>query len=195
VSSVKSSPRQAVAPGASTALGREVRWIFLDRDGTINAGPARGEYVTTPGELELLDGAAEAIRRLNEAGIWVGIITNQRGVALGRMSMADLNDVNARLLAELSLRGAHVDGVYVCPHEQGTCTCRKPLPGLLLQAQQDNPDMNFSQAVVIGDSPADVQAGRAVGARTVLLAGDRDGAVGADLLAPSLAAAIEGLLA
>jgi len=83
VSSVKASPRQSASRGGSAALGRDLRWTFLDRDGTINAGPARGEYVTTPGELELLDGAAEAIRRLNEAGIWVGIITNQRGVALG----------------------------------------------------------------------------------------------------------------
>jgi D-glycero-D-manno-heptose 1,7-bisphosphate phosphatase len=172
-----------------------LHWTFLDRDGTINTKPPRGEYVTTPNQIQLVDGAADAIRRLNEAGIWVGIITNQRGIALGRMSVADLQAVHARLLAELATHGAHVDGVYVCPHEEGTCSCRKPLPGLLLRAQQDIGDMDFSQAVVIGDSPADIQAGKAVGTRTVLLGSDGNDAAGADHVAPSLAAAVDRLLA
>jgi D-glycero-D-manno-heptose 1,7-bisphosphate phosphatase len=135
---------------------RGLRWAFLDRDGTINAKPLRGGYVTTPAQLHLLDGAADAIRRLNEAGIWVGIITNQRGIALGRMTSADLDAVHDRLLSRLASARAHVDGVYVCPHQQGTCDCRKPLPGLLLRAQQDVGGMDFGQAVVIGDSRSDI---------------------------------------
>jgi D-glycero-D-manno-heptose 1,7-bisphosphate phosphatase len=128
--------------------------VFLDRDGTINVKPARGEYVTGPAQIELLEGAAGAIRALNEAGIWVGIVTNQRGIALGRMSSEDLEEVHARLLAELAHAGARVDGVYTCPHEEGTCDCRKPLPGLLLAAQRDVGDIDFAHAAVIGDSPS-----------------------------------------
>jgi D-glycero-D-manno-heptose 1,7-bisphosphate phosphatase len=171
-----------------------LRWIFLDRDGTINVKPRPGEYVTSPGQIRLLAGAGDAIRRLNGAGIWVGIFTNQRGVALGQMSLEDLEAVHRRLHAELARRGAHVDAVYACPHEEGTCTCRKPLPGLLLQAQQDVGDMDFSQAVVIGDSLSDIHAGRSVGATTVLLAGEENGNTAADHVAPSLAAAIDWLL-
>jgi D-glycero-D-manno-heptose 1,7-bisphosphate phosphatase len=178
----------------STTSRRGLRWTFLDRDGTINLKPARGEYVTTPTQIHLLDGAAGAIRRLNEAGVWVGIVTNQRGIALGRMSLADLEAVHGRLLTELAASGAHVDAVYVCPHEEGTCDCRKPLPGLLLRAQRDVGEMDFSQAAVIGDSPSDVQAGRAVGTMTVLLASEGNDSAGADDVAPSLAAAIDRLL-
>jgi D-glycero-D-manno-heptose 1,7-bisphosphate phosphatase len=173
---------------------RGLRWAFLDRDGTINAKPPCGEYVTTPAEIRLLDGAAGAIRRLNEAGIWVGIVTNQRGIALGRMTSADLDAVHERLLSRLAAAGAHVDAVYVCPHQQGTCDCRKPLPGLLLRAQQDVGDMDFSQAAVVGDSLSDIQAGRAVGTRTVLLASGGVETAGADHVAPSLEHAVNWLL-
>jgi D-glycero-D-manno-heptose 1,7-bisphosphate phosphatase len=178
----------------SATSSRGLRWVFLDRDGTINVKPARGEYVTAPAQIHLLDGAAGAIRRLNEAGIWVGIVTNQRGVALGRMSPADLDAVHRRLLAELARGGAYVDSIYVCPHHEGTCVCRKPQPGLLLQAREDVGDMDFAQAAVVGDSPSDVQAGCAVGARTVLLASEGGQTAGEDHTAPSLAAAVGWLL-
>jgi len=110
------------------------------------------------------------------------------------MSSSDLDLVHERLLAELALAGARVDAVYVCPHEQGTCTCRKPLPGLLLRAQQDVPDMELSEAVIIGDSPSDVQAGRAVGAKAVIIAPEGSETGEADHRAPSLAAAVDWLL-
>src|SRR5687768_8244975 len=108
---------------------------FLDRDGTINAPPPEGEYVTRPEALELLPRAGEAIARLNAAGWRVVVVTNQRGVALGRMTLSDVRDVHARLREELADRGAHLDGVYVCPHAEGTCGCRKPAVGLFEQAR------------------------------------------------------------
>jgi D-glycero-D-manno-heptose 1,7-bisphosphate phosphatase len=186
----------------SATSSRGLRWVFLDRDGTINAKPPPGEYVTAPAQIQLLDGAARAIHRLNDAGIWVGVVTNQRGVALGQMSPADLDAVHRRLLAELARGGAHVDAIYVCPHQQGTCVCRKPQPGLLLRAREDVGDIDFARAALVGDSPSDVQAGNAVGATTVLLASegapaageDRVGDVGEDHVAPSLAAAVGWLL-
>ncbi len=177
------------------ASERAVRWVFLDRDGTINVEPARGEYVTAPDQISLIAGAPEAIRRLNEAKIWVGIATNQRAVALARMSAGDLEAVHERLLAELAATGARVDGVYVCPHEQGTCDCRKPLPGLLLRAQREIAGMDLRRAAMIGDSPSDVQAGRAVGATTVLLAAAGAESAGADHVAASLDQAVDWLLA
>jgi D-glycero-D-manno-heptose 1,7-bisphosphate phosphatase len=178
-----------------SALTEQPRWVFLDRDGTINVKPPPGEYVTSPEQLQLLPGAAAAIRGLNDAGIWVGVITNQRGIALGRMSEHDLLAVHDRLREELRRGGAHVDAIYVCPHEAGTCDCRKPLPGLLLQAQRDITGMDFARAVVIGDSDMDVQAGRAVGAATVLLAAEHRDYGEADRTEPSLAAAAGRLLA
>src|SRR3954453_10440930 len=116
-------------------------WVFLDRDGTINVSAPRGGYITRAGELALLRGAAAAVRRLNEAGAWVGVVTNQRGVALGLMSEADVDGVHARLRELLAAEGAHVDGIWTCPHAEGACDCRKPQPGILLQAQREHPEI------------------------------------------------------
>jgi D-glycero-D-manno-heptose 1,7-bisphosphate phosphatase len=150
-----------------------IRWAFLDRDGTINVKPATGAYIDKPGQLELLPGAAEAIRLLNDAGVWVGVVTNQRGIATGQMTEADLQAVHARLREELASRGARVDAIYYCPHEQGACACRKPEPGLLLQAQREHAGLSFAAAAIVGDSDSDVQAGKRVGATAVLLADPR----------------------
>lgn len=169
--------------------------MFLDRDGTINAGPRRGEYLTRADDVKLIDGAASAIGRLNQAGIWVGVATNQRGIALGLMTLEDLERVHERLLAALAAAGATIDGIYVCTHAIGSCDCRKPLPGLLLQAQRDVPGLEFARSAMIGDSPADVQAGRAAGAVAILLssAEDSPGAAEAHHRAPSLDAALDWL--
>jgi D-glycero-D-manno-heptose 1,7-bisphosphate phosphatase len=169
--------------------------VFVDRDGTINFKASDDDYVKEPGELALIPGAATAVRRLNEAGIWVGVVTNQRGIALGRMSEADFDAVQARLEHDLGLAGAHVDAVYHCPHAGGACDCRKPAPGMLLRARDTVPGMDFEHAALIGDSVSDIAAGRSVGILTVLLAGDdkpADGA-GADHVAPSLVRAVDWL--
>ena len=110
------------------------RLALLDRDGTINQ-PATADYITHPDQVELLPGAAAGIRRLQDAGFAVVLVTNQRGVSLGRMSAADVDAVNDRLQKLLAEAGvAPLDGAYVCPHGFDACDCRKPLPGLLLQA-------------------------------------------------------------
>lgn len=174
--------------------------MFLDRDGTINISPPRGEYLTRATDVVLIDGVSGAIRRLNEAGIWVGIVTNQRGIALGLMTLEELDSVHKRLFDELEITGAKIDAVYVCPHETGVCRCRKPLPGLLLQAQREVAGLDFARAALIGDSASDIAAGRAVGATAILL-DHYDGGVakanggdgGADHRAPSLVAALDWL--
>jgi D-glycero-D-manno-heptose 1,7-bisphosphate phosphatase len=188
-------------PGANSysaaARGRTIRWVFLDRDGTLNVKPARGEYVERPEDLRLLPGAAEAVRAFNRAGVWTGVVTNQRGVALGRMSGEDLNAIHDHLRGLLSADGAFLNAIYTCPHQIGTCDCRKPHPGMLLQAQREHPELDFACAAIVGDSANDVQAGRRVGVRTVMIAADRapeHAALGADHLVSNIVAAARVLL-
>jgi D-glycero-D-manno-heptose 1,7-bisphosphate phosphatase len=144
------------------------RWTaFLDRDGTINEKPQAGEYVTAPDQLRLLPGACAAIRRLNQAGWRTVVVTNQRGIARGMMSEDDLRLVHERLLERLADCGATIDRIYHCPHEIGSCDCRKPKTGLLERARSEDPEISFDRAILIGDSLADIDAGRAAGIRTV----------------------------
>ncbi len=157
---------------------------LLDRDGTINVKAPEGEYVESPGEVRLLPGAAAAIARLNARGIPVVVVTNQRGIALGRMTEADLAAVHARLDELLAAEGARVDAYYHCPHERGECDCRKPGTAMLERAAAEH-GLDLRRAVMIGDAESDVEAGRRVGARTVLLGAE----------AGSLAEAVEAVLA
>ncbi|HWA55186.1 MAG TPA: HAD family hydrolase [Solirubrobacterales bacterium] len=158
---------------------------FLDRDGTINVKADEGEYVESTDELVLLPGAAAAIRRLNDAGLMAIVITNQRGIALGRMSEEDLAAVHSHLeelLAEEA--GARLDAIFHCPHDLDSCACRKPDIGLFLQATERWPGIDLGHSAMIGDSEKDVLAGERLGMATVLLGRD----------APDLAAAVDALL-
>jgi D-glycero-D-manno-heptose 1,7-bisphosphate phosphatase len=142
---------------------------FLDRDGTINVKAPEGEYVTSPTQLRLLPGAASAIRRLNLEGVPVFVVTNQRGIALGRMTEDDLARVHHRLDGLLARSGARVDAYYHCPHERDVCDCRKPGTAMLERAAAEH-GVDLARSLLVGDSASDVEAGRKVGARTVLLA-------------------------
>jgi D-glycero-D-manno-heptose 1,7-bisphosphate phosphatase len=147
-----------------------VRLVLLDRDGTINRKPPEGGYVTCPDALELLPGAAAAIRRLNDAGVLVAVVTNQRGIARGRLDEPGLGATHAALRQRLAAAaGAHVDAIHHCPHERGTCACRKPEPGLLAAAAAQF-GVRPAATVMIGDAESDVEAGRRFGARTIRLA-------------------------
>jgi D-glycero-D-manno-heptose 1,7-bisphosphate phosphatase len=169
--------------------------VFLDRDGTINAKALDGRYVTTPAELELLDGAAGAISVLNERGVRVIVVTNQRGITLGAMSERDLERVHRRLADLLADSGAHVDAIYHCPHGEGVCTCRKPDVGLFLRAAEDFPGLALERSAVVGDTDRDIEAGRRIGATTVRIFGSAPARVAADHDAASLQDAVEWLLA
>ncbi|MDX6519553.1 MAG: D-glycero-D-manno-heptose 1,7-bisphosphate phosphatase [Gaiellales bacterium] len=136
---------------------------FLDRDGTINQKAPEGEYVTSPAQFHYLPGAEDAIRLLADAGWRVVVVTNQRGIALGRMTAAAVDEIHRHML-ELPIAA-----VYVCPHEKGVCDCRKPGTGLFLDAQRDFPEIDFGRSVVIGDAPSDLGAGDALGCRTILV--------------------------
>lgn len=135
---------------------------FLDRDGTLNVPAAPGEYVSDPGDLRLLDGAAEAVALLRSAGYACVVVSNQRGVSLAKMSQAQLAAVDARLHELIVL-----DRSYYCTHglEDG-CHCRKPRPGLLLRAGAEL-ELDLARSWMIGDSDTDCEAGRRAGCRTV----------------------------
>lgn len=143
--------------------------VFLDRDGTINVKAPEGEYITRPEQLHMLPGAAEGIRILNRAGVPVVVITNQRGVALGRMDEADLTAVHSRMRQLLRDHDAWVDEIFYCPHDEGMCACRKPGTLLLRRARAFLGLTTLRHSVMIGDSSSDVEAGRRAGARSVLL--------------------------
>jgi D-glycero-D-manno-heptose 1,7-bisphosphate phosphatase len=133
----------------------------------------------------LLPGAAHAIRTLNEAGLRVVVVTNQRGVARGVVSEQNLELVHQRLRALLwEEAAATLSAIYHCPHEAGACECRKPRVGMLLAAREDWPEIDFARSAMIGDSVSDVAAGERLGMETVLLGRD----------AVDLAAAVADLL-
>ena len=147
------------------ASGRRAarRAFFLDRDGVLNRRAPPGEYVKSAAEFVWLAGAHEGVRRLNDEGWLVLVVTNQRGVALGLYSVADVEAIHARAQRELRASGAHVDGFYFCPHgDEDGCACRKPEPGLILRAAQEwNVDLPASY--LIGDDERDVEAARRAG--------------------------------
>jgi len=141
--------------------------VFLDRDGTIVEDPG---FLHEPEKAKLLPGAAEAIRRLNEAGYRVIIVTNQSGIARGRYTVRDYEAVQERLGALLTAHGARIDGAYFCPHHpqfSGPCECRKPGVKLFHDAQAAF-DIDFSRSWWIGDRLSDAQPAR-------LLRGDGGG--------------------
>ena len=167
--------------------------VFLDRDGTINVKAPDGQYISSPSQLQLIPGAGEAVRALNDAGVLVLVVTNQRGVAFLKMSLSDVHEVHQDLEARLRHFGAHVDKFYVCPHADESCGCRKPAPGLLLQASRDYRGLRLERTVMIGDSESDVQAAISVGAYAVRLG--PEGTVSATRqLFPDLASAVTALL-
>jgi D-glycero-D-manno-heptose 1,7-bisphosphate phosphatase len=168
-------------------MQRRLEAALLDRDGTINVKAAAGDYITDPEQLVLLPEAAEAIRRLNQAQVPVIVVTNQRGIALGRMSEDDLAAIHARLRELLRRQGAWIGRIYHCPHDTGICCCRKPGTRMLEQARDHLKLASLRDSVMIGDATTDVLAGRAAGARTILLSdgaepAPRDIAVAGSLL-------------
>lgn len=170
--------------------------VFLDRDGVINRkAKTEGDYVTCWQEMDILPGVSESIAQLNQAGFKVIVVTNQRAVAKGLITVQDLESLHHHMCAYLSSRGAHIDAVYYCPHGlQPPCACRKPQPGMLLEAARTR-DIDLEASWMVGDSEKDVQAGRRAGCRTARVGPDfRSIASDADLVADSLLSATRNIL-
>jgi D-glycero-D-manno-heptose 1,7-bisphosphate phosphatase len=140
--------------------------VFLDRDGTINEEVG---YLDDPDRLRLIPGAAEAIRLLNNAGILVIVVSNQAGVGRGYFSTATVEAIHRQLVKHLVEHGACIDAIYYCPHHPNEgCECRKPKAGMLLQAARKHV-IDMRRAFIVGDKVSDLDAGRQVGCRTVLV--------------------------
>ena len=150
-------------------MNRERRAVFLDRDGVINRKAPDGDYVKNWKEFEFLPNVAEAIRMLNQAGFKVIVTTNQRGIALGLMTEENLEEIHQRMAAELEKGNAHIDKIYYCPHEKNSCSCRKPEIGMFLQAKKDYPSISFPDSFVIGDTISDMEAGRALSCKCIII--------------------------
>lgn len=148
-------------------LKNKQKAIFLDRDGTINKMVG---FVTKPEQFELIPGVAEAIRLINKSGYLAIVVSNQPVIARGDCTFEELQTIHDKMETELGKEGAFVDAIYICPHhtDKGfsgerpeykcNCNCRKPKPGLLLQAAE-NFNIDLSQSYMIGDSDSDVKAG------------------------------------
>lgn len=144
--------------------------VFLDRDGVINRR-LMGDYVTSLDEFEILPGVLPALALLTRAGFRLVVVTNQRGIALGRMSRQDVDAIHHHLSSLAEGAGAELEEFYVCPHdrEEG-CPCRKPKPGLLDQAYEHEP-LDWHKAYLIGDSDSDIEAAKARGVVAAKVAG------------------------
>lgn len=161
-------------------LRNKQRAIFLDRDGTINKYVG---FLRNINEFELIDGAAEAIAKINDSGYLAIVVTNQPVIARGEVSTSELKQIHNKMETLLGQKGAYLDGIYYCPHHPDKgfegerteykieCNCRKPKPGMLLKASADlNIDLNRSW--MIGDGENDINAGENAGCNTVKIGSD-----------------------
>lgn len=173
--------------------------VFLDRDGTINE--YRG-FIRSAGDFELLPGAAEAVRMINDSGYLAVVVTNQPVIARGEVTAEELGVIHDKMETLLGREGAYLDGIRFCPHHPDSgfegevaelkteCGCRKPKPGMLLDVAEDW-NIDLASSWMVGDGERDILAGRAVGCRTVLIGG---GDYGQDGTADSLLEAVKLIL-
>lgn len=140
--------------------------VFADRDGTICFDR---HYLADPAGLELIPTVAEGIKKLNDAGIPVIVITNQSGIGRGYFTEQQLGSIHQKMEDLLAEQGARVNDIFYCPHlPDSGCDCRKPRPGMLLQAQEEY-GFDLKRSFVIGDRMLDVEMAHAVGAKAVLV--------------------------
>jgi histidinol-phosphate phosphatase family protein len=143
--------------------------VFLDRDGTLNVPPPLPDYITDASGLVMIEGAAAAAARLKAAGFALVVVTNQGCVSKGLVTRETLEEIHSKLRAMMAAERAEPDLILYCPHtsEEG-CDCKKPKPGMLLEAAR-RLGLDLARSWMVGDSPADMAAGRAAGCRTILV--------------------------
>lgn len=161
----------------SKNLSKKQKAIFLDRDGTLNKYVG---FLTNVDELQLIDGVTDAIKKINDSQYLAIVITNQPVVARGEVSFDELDEIHNKLETLLGKDGAYLDAIYYCPHHPHSgyegevkelkfdCECRKPKPGLILQAAKDF-NIDLSNSFMIGDSESDVLCGNNAGCKSFLI--------------------------
>lgn len=193
-----------IADGSLTRTGTfpGIKYVFLDRDGVTNRKLPEGQFVHCWRDFEFLPGAESAIIALNRSGRHIIVISNQRGIALGLCTRADVETLHMKLQERMAEQGAHIDAFYYCPHDQDQCGCRKPKTGLFEQAFREFPEASAQNGIVIGDSLSDIQAARTLGLSAIFIQGDpktekpgaEEAATLADAVANSLIEAVEKYL-
>lgn len=142
------------------------RFAVLDRDGTV---VVERHYLSSPDQVELIDGAAAALQALRGMGLGLVVVTNQSALGRGLFDQARLDLIHRRLGELLEAEGVGLEGIYVCPHRpEDGCQCRKPLPGLMERAAREL-DFDVTASFVIGDKACDIEMGRRIGATTFLV--------------------------
>jgi D-glycero-D-manno-heptose 1,7-bisphosphate phosphatase len=193
-----------IADGSPPATGKfpGIKYVFLDRDGVTNRKLPEGQFVRCWRDFEFLPGAESAIAALNRSGRHIIVISNQRGIALGLYTCADVETLHMKLQERMAEHDAHIDAFYYCPHDRNQCDCRKPKTGLFEQVFRDFPEASRQNSIVIGDSISDIQAARALGLLAIFIQGDpktqkpgaEKAAALADAVANSLIEAVEKYL-
>jgi D-glycero-D-manno-heptose 1,7-bisphosphate phosphatase len=177
------------------SLLRDLSTVFLDRDGTLNVKAPEGGYITSPADLVLLPGAAQAVARLNAAGLRTILVTNQRWLSRPGADPQGYAAIQARLDELLAAEGARLDACFHCPHAAANCDCRKPGSGMLRRAAGEY-RFDLARAVIVGDAETDMAAGRSAGAAAILLRDCPDAAASiADAVVADLPAAVRLILA
>ena len=167
--------------------------VLLDRDGTLVVAPREGQYLVDPNDVRLVTGAEAALARLQDAGMALAVVTNQRCLARGIATWEQVRAVNERTSQLLGTVGSAL-AWYVCPHEAGECSCRKPLPGLVRRVV-DDVGVPCASAVVVGDRETDVEAGLPDDLGRVLLSDESSVRTVAHVVVPDLGSAVDAILA
>ena len=148
---------------------RDKKSIFLDRDGVINRRPPKADYVKSWDEFEFLPGVLDAIKLLTSEGYNIYIISNQPGIARGKMTTEDLNNIHKNMITTIENNEGKISKIYYCPHGWNDgCDCRKPNPGMFYQVSREY-NIDLRKCIYIGDDLRDKQAGDAVGLTTILV--------------------------
>jgi len=171
-------------PEPTGIIGKMHPALFLDRDGVIIEN--RPDYVRSWSDVIVFPRALAALARLQTSAFKIIIVTNQSAVGRGLIPLSDANEINTRLVTQIKRAGGRVDAVWMCPHapEDG-CDCRKPRPGLLLQAAEAH-SIDLSRSILIGDALTDLEAGRSAGIPLNILVRTGRGAAQEKMANPSL---------
>jgi D-glycero-D-manno-heptose 1,7-bisphosphate phosphatase len=146
--------------------------VILGRDGILNV--FRDDHVKAPQEWIPIDGALEAVAKLNQAGWHAVLATNQAGIGRGLVDMTSLNAIHQHMMQSLAAKGGRIDAVFICPHApEEECTCRKPLPGLMLQIAERWGLDDMARVPMVCDTQRDLQAARAAGCEPHLVRSGR----------------------
>jgi D-glycero-D-manno-heptose 1,7-bisphosphate phosphatase len=130
--------------------------VFLDRDGVINVAPPPREYITKWSDFRFIFGVDRLLRYFKSRGFLTIVVTNQRGVAMNRITQPALDSIHENMIADLAQRGAVLDDIFWCPHDLGSCKCRKPLPGMVVGAVRTW-GIDLTRSIMLGDSSTDEQ--------------------------------------